>query len=306
VKIIEDIYEYYPETVLGNKDTFPDFAIIRLDKLTKGLDDDHMERISKPHLRGFFEISIGLDEPNLSYVNVGSAQFPSIARNIVFVSPVQPFSVIFNRLKEFIPGKGYILAFKPSVLTAKKRSFEIMNTFRFFNSYAFPQHILNSANIKPIVTIADNLYNEYNSNMPCSREIIGGYMEVLLHSFNRILKLVIDLPESGSGSCDYIAANFERKVIEGGNRIYTIARYAEELNVSTNYLSECVKKSTGRSAKQILLNHKLIIAKSMLQQPDKTISDVAFEMGFTETTNFTKFFKRMTGQTPNQFRASDI
>ncbi|GEM_PF-766778 len=306
MEITEDIYEYYPDAVLGNKDIFPDFAIIRLDNLTRSLSADHMDRISKPHLRGFFEISIGLDEPNLSFVNVGSAQFPSTARNVVFVSPVQPFSVVFNRLKNFEPGKGYILAFKPSVLTAKKRSFEILNAFRFFNSYTFPQHILNISNIKPIVTIADNIYNEYRSNMPCSREIIGGYMEVLLHSFNRILKLEIDLPESSTGSCDYIAARFERKIIEGGNRVYTISKYAEELNVSTNYLSECVKRSTGRSAKQILLNHKLIIAKSLLQQPDKTISDVAYEMGFTETTNFTKFFKRMTSQTPNQFRASDI
>jgi AraC-like DNA-binding protein len=301
MKKYEDIHSYYPSYVQNKDISFDDFIIIDMNQaVAHQKDDDEFLKYSGPHLRDFFEICIGVNEPYTSYFNVGSEVFKSKNEHILFVSPIQPFSFTFNKQKRNKNSKGYIIAFKPSFLISKKRSYEILNTYRYFSSYSFPQHVLKPELLKPLLDLAIKMYDEYTHPQEYAKEIIGGYMEVLLNLLNRFLKMENEI--IASNTCEHIAINFERRIIDDGNKISSVTHYASSLNISTSYLSDCVKKATGRSAKQIINNHKLIIAKSLLQQKEKSIAEIAFEMEFSEPTNFTKFFKQLAGITPNQFR----
>ncbi|TKG92024.1 AraC family transcriptional regulator [Puteibacter caeruleilacunae] len=303
VKHFKDIHSYYPENLLMDKSLFADFAILKLEDLATNLHlDEYIKRFGEPHLRDFFEVCIEEKDSFSSFLNVGNDSFVSGERHIAFASPVNVFSINHEKRPKDSVVKGYILAFKPSFLLSKKLGFEIINTYRFFNSYSFPQHKLSESTLRMLMDIGNSMYKEYTSKEPYSREIIGGYMEVLLNTLNRILKYEKDLV--ASSPCEYIAANFERKIIDDGNKIKTVADYADRLNISSSYLTECVKKVTGKSAKQVVTTHKLIVAKSLLQQKGKSIAEIAYEMEFSEPTNFTKFFKQKSGQTPNQFRSS--
>ena len=156
------------------------------------------------------------------------------------------------------------------------------------------------ANLNPMIELAELMKQEYQEGKSFSREVIGGYLEVMLNKLNRTLNIQKEV--RASSTCETIATNFERKIIEDGYKIKGVGHYANNLNISPSYLSECTKKVTGKTAKQVLTNHKLIVARSLLEQKDKTIAEIAFEMEFSEPTNFTKFFKKSTGKTPNQFR----
>lgn len=300
MRVYKNINGYYPASALKGKQLHSDFAMLKLEDLYEGFTPEYLERYSKPHLRDFFEIGIGFREPNKAGLNVGITPLTTDDGNIIFVSPLQVFAINFEESIGMDKGTGYIIAFKPSFLANKKRLYEVLNTFRYFSSHTFPKHILSSHSQKIVGEIVLNMGKEYWQGEPFSKQIIMGYLEVLLYNFKRWLTLNESQERISAG--ELLSMGFERLIIEDGNQIGTLSEYATRLNVSANYLSECVKKATGKTARQILLIHKLIVAKCLLQQKQKSIAEIAYTMNYTEPTNFAKFFKKMTGITPNQFR----
>lgn len=78
--------------------------------------------------------------------------------------------------------------------------------------------------------------------------------------------------------------------------------YAEQLNITKRKLSEICKKELGRPATS-LLNERLIMeSKRLLKHTIKTISEVAYQLSFTDPSYFVKFFKSHTSLTPGEYR----
>jgi len=300
MKIVNDINSY----ILSNSPDLPlqmeDFKIIRFqDHVTCNGTGDSFD-YSEAHQRDFFEISIGVKEWNSLSITIGEYQFDCTDNNLIFVSPIQVIAFNIEDQEFKYTDEGYLLAFKASFLGSSKRSYEILNEFPFFHSHSLPQYILSDTQLKPIIEIVKKMFKEYSVGKEHAREILQAQLSMLLYTIKRTLDLQTQI--SNKNACENIAIKFEQEIINDEVKISTISEYASRLNMSSNYLSECVKKTTGKSAKQILLNHKLIIAKTLLRQSDKNISEIAEAMNFSEATNFVKFFKKMTGITPKQFR----
>ena len=82
----------------------------------------------------------------------------------------------------------------------------------------------------------------------------------------------------------------------------SVAYFAEELHLSANYFGDLIKKETGQSAKEYLLNKTIEIAKSKVIESEKTVNQIAYELGFKYAQHFTRFFKQKVGLTTNQYR----
>jgi len=78
---------------------------------------------------------------------------------------------------------------------------------------------------------------------------------------------------------------------------------AEELNLSTNYFGDLIKKETGVSAQEYIQSKVINVAKARIFDQDKSISEVAYELGFKYPQHFTRLFKQKTGVTPNEYRS---
>ena len=78
---------------------------------------------------------------------------------------------------------------------------------------------------------------------------------------------------------------------------------AGELCLSTNYFGDMVKKETGKTAQEYIRIKLIDIAKDRVLAPDKTISQIAFELGFQYPQHFTRMFKKVAGYTPNEYRS---
>jgi AraC family transcriptional regulator, transcriptional activator of pobA len=83
----------------------------------------------------------------------------------------------------------------------------------------------------------------------------------------------------------------------------TVAAYAELLNVTPNYLNELVKQTTGRTARQVIVERVMTEARNLLRHTDLDISAIAHTLNFDEPTNFGKYFRQYAGVTPGRFRA---
>lgn len=77
---------------------------------------------------------------------------------------------------------------------------------------------------------------------------------------------------------------------------------ADRLNLSANYLGDLVKKETGMSPHKHIQLRIIETAKEMLFQPDRNVSQIAYELGFEYPQYFSRLFKKNTGVTPNEYR----
>lgn len=77
---------------------------------------------------------------------------------------------------------------------------------------------------------------------------------------------------------------------------------AGELHLSYNYFSDLIRKETGMTALGHIHNKVIDVAKTQLAATDKTISEIAYCLGFQYSQHFARMFKREVGCTPNEYR----
>lgn len=82
----------------------------------------------------------------------------------------------------------------------------------------------------------------------------------------------------------------------------TVKYLAEQVHLSPNYLSDLLKKETGKTAQDHIHYQLIEEAKTVLLQSGASVSEVAYELGFEYTQYFSKLFKQKTGMTPSAYR----
>ena len=84
----------------------------------------------------------------------------------------------------------------------------------------------------------------------------------------------------------------------------SVAYCASELNLSANYFGDLIKKETGKSAHEFIQLKLIDVAKDRIFDTNKSVSEVAYELGFKYPQHFSRVFKQYVGTTPQEFRKS--
>ncbi|QEM12270.1 helix-turn-helix domain-containing protein [Mucilaginibacter rubeus] len=82
-----------------------------------------------------------------------------------------------------------------------------------------------------------------------------------------------------------------------------VAWCAEQLNLSANYFGDLVKKETGKTAQEYIQAKLIDMAKEKIFDGNKTINQVAYELGFKYPQHFARLFKKRVGHTPQEYRS---
>ena len=82
----------------------------------------------------------------------------------------------------------------------------------------------------------------------------------------------------------------------------SVKYFADKVFLSPNYFGDLIKKETGRTAQEHIQMKLIDLAKERVFDTGKSISEIAYELGFKYPQHFTRLFKRIVGQTPNQYR----
>jgi AraC-like DNA-binding protein len=82
----------------------------------------------------------------------------------------------------------------------------------------------------------------------------------------------------------------------------SVKYFAEKLFLSPNYLSDLLKKETGKNAQEHIHYYLIEEAKNILTNSDNTVSEIAYSLGFEYPNYFSKLFKSKTGMTPIEYR----
>lgn len=82
----------------------------------------------------------------------------------------------------------------------------------------------------------------------------------------------------------------------------SVAYFADKFNLSPNYFGDLIKGKTGKTAREYIQNKMIDVAKNKIFVEDKTISEIAYELGFKYPQHFMRLFKKRVGYTPNEYR----
>ena len=82
----------------------------------------------------------------------------------------------------------------------------------------------------------------------------------------------------------------------------SVSYFAAEQHLSANYFGDLVKKETGKSAHEHIQAKLIDVAKEKICDHDKSLSQIAYELGIKYPQHFTRLFKNKVGYTPNEYR----
>ena len=86
----------------------------------------------------------------------------------------------------------------------------------------------------------------------------------------------------------------------------SVKYFADKVFLSPNYFGDLIKKETGKSAQEYIQTRMIDLAKEMIAGTEKTVSQIAYELGFKYSQHFNRIFKKNVGYTPGEYRKLQI
>ncbi|NLJ42798.1 MAG: AraC family transcriptional regulator [Bacteroidales bacterium] len=101
---------------------------------------------------------------------------------------------------------------------------------------------------------------------------------------------------------DRLVENFLLLVRENYREHREMEFYAGKLNLTPKYLSKAIRQKSGKTGSEWIEDHVMLEARALLKSTDKSISQISDELNFPSQSFFGKYFKRLAGLSPMQYR----
>ncbi len=209
------------------------------------------------------------------------------------------------------PAFGYIVTFSEAFLKQHVHT-DIFDEFPFLIAEVVPPSYPDGELFQRFDQLGDQLIGEFESTSPYKFRIIGSLTVVLLLRIKECFWKVYDpLHESDSGSA--IAQTFKRNLeahfrdLGAGrcDRLYQVQDYAEAQYLNASYFSTVIKRKTGKSVKQWIMEKTAAEAQALLSRSSLSIQVIASRLGFQDAAHFSRFFKKQVGRSQSQLHSGD-
>jgi AraC-like DNA-binding protein len=291
---IKTITEFH--NLLGlPKPKHPLLSVVDLNKLTF-----NETTVWKQFSTAFYSVAFKQTNAKIKY---GQKRYDFDEGMLAFTSPNQVLSLAES---DKIEVKGYVLIFHPDFLKHHSLVNKI-NSYGFF-SYAVDEALfLSDAEKNTILALLKAIENEYNNNIDTySQDVILTNIELLLVYANRYYNRQFITRKNQTNDfltkTEQLLSNYFKNDHSLQNGLPTVAYLAGKLNVSSSYLSDLLKNSTGLTTQQHIHEALIKSAKELLLTTELSVSEIAYQLGFEYSQSFNKLFKKKTNKTPLIYR----
>jgi len=223
---------------------------------------------------------------------------------LIFFAPGQVYS-LENETEEF-ESRGYALVFHPDLLRGTSLGRRI-HEYTFF-SYSVNEALHLSEQERQIVLecfhkIGLELQHAVDKH---SKTLIVSNIELFLNYCVRFYdRQFITREHVNKGALERFEKLLNDYFISDKPQTFglpSVTYCAGELNLSPNYFGDLIKKEAGKSAQEYIQSKLIDVAKEKIFDTSKSVSEVAYELGFKYPSHFTRLFKQRVGRTPNEYR----
>lgn len=246
---------------------------------------------------------IVLKQVDCGNVKYGNSHYDYQEGTLVFFGPGQVVGVMN---KDYYQPLGTALVFHPDLIHNTPLGKHI-HDYSFFSYNTNEALHLSEKERKIILDCFEKIKYELNQSIDKhSKTLIASNIELFLNYCNRFYdRQFITRENMNRGTLEKFEAllnNYFSTDKPQNLGIPGVAYFANELNLSANYFGDLIKKETGSSAQEYIQTKIIDVAKTRVFDIDKSISQIAYELGFKYPQHFTRLFKQKTGMTPNEYK----
>jgi len=266
----------------------------------------HFDKTKPRKLRrmyfGFY--TIFLKQVKCGDLRYGLKNYDYQEGTLVFLAPGQ---VLGDNSDELYQASGYALVFHPDLIHGTQLGRNI-NDYTFF-SYASNEALHLSEKERQVILdcfakIEMELKQAVDKH---SKALIVNNIELFLNyciryydrqfiTRDNVNKGILERFESLLN--DYFQSTKPQEI-----GLPSVAWCAEQLHLSSNYFGDLIKKETGKTAQEYIQVKVIDVAKEKLFDQSKSISEIAYGLGFKYPQHFTRLFKQKVGQSPVEYRS---
>ncbi|MBM1107189.1 helix-turn-helix transcriptional regulator [Aurantibacter crassamenti] len=225
---------------------------------------------------------------------------------LVFMAPNQ--TIEFGGFApDYVP-KGYALLFHPDLLLGTNLAKKIQE-FNFFAYSSNEALHLSAKERKVILSLLEKI--QFELELPIdkySKKLIVTNIELFLDYCLRFYDrqfITREVVNKGTlEKFDNLLSSYFSSDKPKTNGLPSVGYFADQLHLSSNYFGDLVKKETGISAQEYIQIKLIDVAKEKIFDPNKSVSEIAYELGFKYPQHFSRLFKQKVGHSPKEFRAS--
>lgn len=295
LQTIPDLFKFFQ---LDQPILHPLVAVIDFSKVNENIIDD--TKISADFYALIFK------DYNRNNVKYGRKIVDFHDGSLICMAPNQVIDMD-NDIEQSPEMMGWGVFFQPDLIRATSLN-DKMKDYSFF-SYEMAEALHMSEKEKQILhECVQKIEAELHENIDVhSQNIIVSTIEVLLNYCSRFYSRQFITRKSSGNSVimqvEKILSEYFKQNDIGEKGLPTVKYLAEQVHLSASYLSDLLKKETGKNAQDHIHFYLIEEAKNILLSTDRSIGEIAYSLGFEYPQYFNKLFKQKTGKTPVEFRS---
>ena len=251
---------------------------------------------------GFY--TVFLKEVKCGDLRYGKNTYDYQEGTLVFIAPGQVVTV--ENAGEVYQPKGHAMVFHPDIIHGTNLGRHI-NEYSFFGYQSNEALHVSERERKMVLDCFSKIgYELEHAIDKHSKRLIVSNIEILLNYcirfYDRQFITRENIIKGTLEKFEEVLNNYFSSEKPQTIGLPSVAYCASELNLSANYFGDLIKKETGTSAQEYIQTKLIDVAKARIFNIDKSISEVAYELGFKYPQHFTRLFKQKVGQSPNEYR----
>jgi AraC family transcriptional regulator, transcriptional activator of pobA len=253
---------------------------------------DHVQRVNYYSL---IWIKSGIGKCKVDF-----SEFDVTEKTLFAFSPYQPFMFSFNEKVE-----GIAIQFHPDFYCIHMHQKEVAcNGVLFNNIYEPPFTNIDVAVETSFHLIIDQMKTEMQNPALAQYELLVSYLKIFLINASRLkTQQQPEVSNKIDGLREPFILQDLKEAIEKDFKVkHSASDYADVLNISANALAKIVKTYFNKTLTDLISERIIIEAKRELYLTNKSVKEIAFELGYNDEHYFSRFFKNNADVSPQMYR----
>ena len=275
-----------PQCQFNNRQTELDFEIISLERIK-----NHARKNGyKPHRLDFYQLIVitrGRGQHEVDFEMI-----PYAENTVIPVAKGQVQRFIENPQLE-----GYAILFKPDFLVKEELDYHYLYDFSIFLSNMKPSSCKTG---KEVFTLLQEMILEQEKedafdSAEYQRNLLKNFLIMIERSKRQRTEIVCN-------DSFQLYLKFRKELEENVNYKLRVSDICGEINASAKQVNTAVKLMTNTTAKKYLEDRVILEIKRLLVYSSLSVKEIAYQVGFEDPTNFTKYFKSRVHMLPSEYQ----